>query len=105
MATKESIRLRNHVKAHRRELYYKMFQYGSSNLRIFGSVARGDATSGSDIDFLVDIDPKEYSLLGSILGIEYDFANILGMDVDLTTTKSIKPAIRADMNNYEVIAL
>jgi predicted nucleotidyltransferase len=105
MVTIESTRLRNHARAHKSELYDKMAQYGASNLRIFGSVARGDATPDSDIDFLVDIDPKEHSLLGSILGIEYDFSNILGMDVDLTTTKTINPAIRADMTNYEIIAL
>ncbi|GHT49022.1 nucleotidyltransferase [Bacteroidia bacterium] len=105
MVTIESTRLRNHVRAHKSELYDKMYQYGASNLRIFGSVARGDATADSDIDFLVDIDPKEHSLFGSILGIEYDFSNILGMDVDLTTTQTVAPAIREDMNSYEVIAL
>jgi predicted nucleotidyltransferase len=33
-------------------------KYGTSNVRVFGSVARGEADEQSDIDFLVDLEPK-----------------------------------------------
>jgi uncharacterized protein len=35
--------------------------HGARNLRVFGSVARGDAVPGSDVDFLVDFDPGDGS--------------------------------------------
>lgn len=33
-------------------------QYGALNVRVFGSVARGEATDNSDVDFLVDLAPE-----------------------------------------------
>lgn len=52
---------------------------GSHNVRVIGSVARGDATEASDIDFLVDFDPDR-SLFDQV-GLENDLASLLGRSV------------------------
>jgi uncharacterized protein len=43
------------LRAHRDDILRAAAQYGAYNVRVFGSVARGDATEGSDIDFLVKL--------------------------------------------------
>ena len=48
---------REAVAARREQLDEVLRRYGASNPRLFGSVARGDATTDSDIDVLVDLDP------------------------------------------------
>ena len=54
---------------------------GASRVRVFGSVARGDATEASDIDFLVDLDEGRNLLdLGGLL---MDLRDLLGHDVDV----------------------
>ncbi|HZJ09767.1 MAG TPA: nucleotidyltransferase family protein [Trueperaceae bacterium] len=66
---------------------------GATNLRVFGSVARGDAGPDSDIDILVDLAPT-VSLIG--LGeLEEAFAKILGRKVDAVPASGLKSGIRA----------
>src|SRR5680860_1115035 len=66
---------------------------GATNLRVFGSVARGDAGPDSDIDILVDLAPT-VSLIG--LGeLEEAFAEILGRKVDVVPASGLKSGIRA----------
>jgi uncharacterized protein len=57
--------------------------HGASNLRIFGSVARGDATAQSDVDFLVRLEPGR-SLLDQG-GLLMDLRELLGIKVDVVT--------------------
>jgi uncharacterized protein len=56
-------------------------RHGARNVRVFGSVARGDAVPGSDIDFLVDFDPDRTVLDLSALILELQAA--LGCEVDV----------------------
>jgi predicted nucleotidyltransferase len=62
-------------------------QHGATNVRVFGSVVRGEAGAGSDIDFLVDMEPKR-SLL-DIATLKLDLQDLLGCDVDVVTESSI----------------
>lgn len=62
-------------------------QHGATNIRVFGSVVRGEAGAGSDIDFLVDMEPKR-SLL-DIATLKLDLQDLLGCDVDVVTESSI----------------
>lgn len=55
--------------------------HGARNVRVFGSVARGDAVPGSDVDFLVDFDPDRTVLDLSALILELQAA--LGCEVDV----------------------
>ena len=62
-------------------------QHGARNVRVFGSVARGEANEQSDIDFLVDLEPGR-SLL-DLRGLLTDLKDLLGRDVDLVTEDGI----------------
>jgi uncharacterized protein len=56
-------------------------RHGARNVRVFGSVARGDAVPGSDVDFLVDFDPDRTVLDLSALILDLQAA--LGCEVDV----------------------
>jgi hypothetical protein len=58
-------------------------RYGASNIRIFGSVARGDASEFSDIDFVVRFEPGR-SLFDQG-GLLMDLRHLLGIKVDLVS--------------------
>lgn len=69
---------------------------------IFGSFARGDNKKGSDIDILVEF--KESPSLLTLIKLENDLSEILGVKVDLVTTgalknKRIKKSIQKDLIN------
>ena len=49
------------LKAKRDEILQLCAKYGARNVRVFGSVARGEADKQSDIDFLVELEPGEPS--------------------------------------------
>ncbi len=66
--------------------------YGASNIRIFGSVARGEATANSDIDFLLDIEPGK-NLLDRIALIQ-DLEDLLGCKVDVAKPEILHESIR-----------
>ncbi len=64
---------------------------GASRVRVFGSVARGDATEASDIDFLVDLEPDRNLLdLGGLL---MDLQDLLQHDVDVVTERGLRPRV------------
>lgn len=66
--------------------------YGAYNVRVFGSVARGEADAGSDIDLLVDME-KGRSLL-DLGGLLVDLQDMLGCDVDVVTEQGLRERIR-----------
>jgi predicted nucleotidyltransferase len=68
---------------------------GVAHLRLFGSVARGDNTSSSDVDLLADFDQTKPLTLQSVAKIEYQLDDLLGVKVDLSSSDSIYPRIRA----------
>jgi predicted nucleotidyltransferase len=81
------------VRRHRQEILEAAGRYGASNLRLFGSVARGDFREGSDIDILIELE-KGRSLF-DMVGLGLDLEKILGRKVDVFTEKSLKERIRA----------
>ena len=64
-------------------------------ISIFGSYVRGEATSESDLDIIVEFD-KSVSLL-DIVGFELDLSEQLGIKVELLTEKAISPYIIKDV--------
>ena len=68
---------------------------GAHNIRIFGSVARGDQNHGSDIDFLVDFEPGR-SLL-DLTGLWLDLETVLGCKVDVVSGRGLKARLASEV--------
>jgi uncharacterized protein len=82
--------VRRILTAHKGEL---QGQFGVMSLSLFGSVARNEATEGSDVDLLVEFDrPTGY--FGLIL-LQEHLENLLQCKVDIGTSRSLKPRLRA----------
>jgi uncharacterized protein len=67
-------------------------KYGARRVRVFGSLARGEADSRSDVDFLVELDPGR-SLL-DLGGLQFELEALLGRSVDVVTERGLKARIR-----------
>lgn len=67
-------------------------RHGARNVRVFRSVARGEADAASDIDFLVDFEPGR-SLL-DLAALLVDLEDLLGRPVDVVTEPGLKARIR-----------
>ena len=67
-------------------------RHGARNVRVFGSVARGDAGPQSDIDFLVDLDSGRSVLDHAALLVELE--QLLGCQVDVATERGLRARIR-----------
>ena len=67
-------------------------QYGASNVRVFGSVARGEADEQSDIDLLVDL--EQGRSLFDLAGLLVDLEDLLGCNVDVVPEDSLRERIR-----------
>ena len=68
---------------------------GIAHLRLFGSVARGEATPHSDIDLLADFDPSARISLLTLSGLQIRLSDLLGAEVDLSSSVSLKGPVRA----------
>jgi hypothetical protein len=68
-------------------------KHGAYNVRVFGSVVRGEETLNSDIDFLIDYDLEKITpwFPGGLL---MDLQDLLGRKVDVLTERGISPLIR-----------
>ncbi len=77
---------------HRNRLLEIAAARGARNVRVFGSVVQGLDTEGSDLDLLVDLVPGT-SLL-SIVGLQFDIADALGVKVDLCTERELHPNLK-----------
>jgi predicted nucleotidyltransferase len=77
----------------REEILRLAAKYGARNVRVFGSVARGEADEVSDIDFLVEMEPDR-SLL-DLGGLQAELETVIGCHVDVVTEKGLKTRIRA----------
>jgi predicted nucleotidyltransferase len=72
---------REDIIARREQIIALGKRWGATDFRLFGSVARGDATEGSDVDLLVRLEPGR-SLLDQG-GLLMDLRDLLGVKVDL----------------------
>jgi predicted nucleotidyltransferase len=80
------------LRARRADILRLASLYGATNVRIFGSVARGEADERSDVDFLVDMG-RGRSLL-DLGGLLADLGELLHHPVDVVTERGLKPRIR-----------
>ena len=77
----------------REEILNVAAKHGAFNVRVFGSVVRGEETEDSDIDFLIDYDLSRISPWFPV-GLIEDLEKLLNRKVDIVTTKSLHYFIR-----------
>ncbi len=72
-----------------------------SRAGIFGSYARGEQKINSDIDILIEVKDKKFSLM-DLIGIEIELKEILGKKIDLITYNGINPLLKKSILEDEV---
>ena len=80
------------LRSRRSEILDVARKHGARNVRVFGSVARGDAGPDSDVDILVELEPGRGLLDHAALML--DLSDLLGCKVDVVTDRGIRPRIR-----------
>ncbi|OGX06665.1 MAG: hypothetical protein A3G87_00060 [Omnitrophica bacterium RIFCSPLOWO2_12_FULL_50_11] len=80
------------LKSKREDILWIVTKHRARNVRVFGSMARGEAGPGSDVDFLVEMDPG-HSLLDRI-ALMLDLEQLLERRVDVATERVLRPGIR-----------
>jgi uncharacterized protein len=80
------------IVSHRDELLALARRRGITRVRVFGSMARGDADEASDVDLLVSLPPKVSGL--ALGGLLMDVRELLGRPVDILTEAALHPKLR-----------
>ena len=80
------------LKTKRREVLRIAAKHGARNVRVFGSVARGETRPDSDVDFLVEMDPGKS--LFDIARMVVDLEDLLHREVDIVEQRSLHWYIR-----------
>ena len=79
----------------------KIRSFGVKRLGLFGSVARGEATEGSDLDFLVELEKKSFDVY---MDLKDFLEEMFGCKVDLVMIDAIKPRLREPILKETVYA-
>lgn len=87
----------NKLRRERRRLLDAADRHGVGHLRAFGSLARGEAKAGSDVDLLVDLKPGRTLL--DLAAFRREAAEILDLPVDVATADMLKERIRDEVLN------
>ncbi len=83
---------RQQLAERREEILAVARRYGAHDIRIFGSVARGDQSEGSDLDLIVRFDPDRS--LFDHGGLLMDLEELLGVKVDIVSEGGMRPRFR-----------
>ena len=80
------------MKENKREIRKIAVRYGVRDIKVFGSVAKGNATEASDIDLLVTLEPGR--TLFDLGGLSYELEELLGRHVDVVTMPILRKEVR-----------
>ena len=80
------------VSARRADILRVAATHGATRVRLFGSVARQESRSDSDVDLLVELEPGRTLL--DLIAIKQDLEDLLGRPVDVVTEAAVSPYFR-----------
>jgi len=80
------------IRSKRAEILRIAAKHGATNIRVFGSVARGETRADSDVDFLIDAGPVTSSWFPA--GLIVDLQDLLGRPVEVVTENGLNPLIK-----------
>ena len=83
------------LKKYKKEILKIASLHGVKNIKVFGSVARGEQNQNSDIDFVVEM--KKGKTILNRIALMQDLKNLLGQEVDVVTYKSLRERIKQDI--------
>ncbi len=83
------------LRRRRKAIIEAVGQRRARNVRVFGSVARGEDTATSDVDLVVDLDDGVGLL--DLIGLERELRQLLGVKVDVIPANMMKPSMRASV--------
>jgi hypothetical protein len=86
------MQLSQRITEHRNEILALAKKHGAENVRVFGSVARGDSGDMSDLDLLVTLGAKRTPFFPG--GLKADLEDLLLCEVDIVTEKALHKLIR-----------
>lgn len=81
------------VQTKRTEILAAAARHGAKNVRVFGSLARGEAGPTSDVDFLVELEPGRSLLDHAALVL--DLEQLLGVRVDVASERALRDRVRS----------
>lgn len=81
--------LRAKLRDHRQSILSIAARVGASNIRVFGSVARGEHREGSDVDLLVDLAPGV--TLFDLSRLRRELSELVGVPVDIVSSRALLP--------------
>lgn len=84
--------IRELLQSNRNEILRIASAHGARNMRVFGSVARGESRGDSDVDFLVEFEPGTSLLQHAAMIAELE--DLLGISVDVAPEKTLKERVR-----------
>ena len=93
IAVNQEKKLKQLLQERREEILEIALKHGAFNVRVFGSVARGEETENSDVDFLINYDINKISSWFPV-GLIHDLEDLLGRKVDVVTETGLKERIR-----------
>ena len=84
------------LRRHRRAIIESAKVRGVTNVRLFGSAARGEDTESSDVDLLVDL-ADEVGIIG-LIGLEREIGEVLGREVDIVPAANLKTGLASQVH-------
>lgn len=94
IATPATLALREVINSWRGEFQTLLAKYAATNPRLFGSIARGTAHEGSDIDILVEMDTADGNILMRASGLMEETRDLFGRDnIDIFPVQLLKQPI------------
>jgi predicted nucleotidyltransferase/DNA-binding XRE family transcriptional regulator len=88
------------LRQRRRSVLACASRHGASNIRVFGSTARGEDRPGSDVDFVVDL--GRGTGLFVLEALRRELSEILGVPVDVAPSDSLRPRIREEIEREAI---